>query len=200
MKIKTILLAGVCGIALSGCLNVPVGYGPNGVQSDLTAPNPGVRRDITFSVDCSTTENAGVPTDDWIVSIREQLAASGLFGRIEYTDLNSKGSRHYHFKIANTGDRAEHNRLTFGREAMTGLSICTLFLLPGWKDCDINCTMSYMVNGREVYSTSSAQTRRTYIWLPGMFVFPFIDTTSTSESALWYFIREIRNNRLNDIQ
>lgn len=200
MKLKTILLAGVCGIALCGCLSYPTGYGPHGTRADLTAPNPGVKRDITFSLDYSSSVRGGGDSDGWVVAIREQLAASGLFGRIEYTKRSSMSPYHYHFKVAYLGNRADHGKREFARETMTVCSLLTLGILPAWAEHDVNCTMSYWVKGKEVYSTSSQQTRRTIIWVPGVVVFPFIDCGSMSENALRYFVREIRDRKLNDIQ
>ena len=69
---------------------------------------------------------------------------------------------------------------------------------------DLNWTMSCLVRGKEVYSASSQQTVTDYVWLPFAVTTPFMNHATMGggmkTKPLQYFVREIRDRKLNDIQ
>lgn len=199
MKIKTLSIACLCGLAMCGCMSIPTGYGPSGSSEDLTAPYSGVKRDITFSVDFSMDyPRAWAGEEDVIVAIRENFEKSGLFGRVVHTNASSASQYHYHFKVALTGTALEDS---MGLGVLSG---CTLMCLPVWANADFNWTMSYLVRGKEVHSASSHQQVKDIIWLPSVVAMPFLNyitiESTMKNRPMRYFVREIRDRKLNDIQ
>lgn len=199
MKLKSLSFACICGLAMCGCMSIPAGYGPSGSYNDVATPYTGVKRDITFSVDFSIDyAKTWANTEDAIEGIREYFGESGLFGRIQYTKASEPGPYHYHFKIAHTGTPLEDG---MGIGMLSGL---TLMTVPMWVNNDFNWTMSYQVRGKEVYSASSHQRVKDILWLPAVVAMPFMNYLTVEgtmkKRPMLYFIKEIRDNRLNDIE
>ena len=199
MKLKSFSFACMCGLAMCSCMSIPTGYGPSGSYDDISAPYTGVKRDITFSVDFSIDyARSWAGEEDVISAIREYFEESGLFGRIQYTKASEPGPYHYYFKIAQTGtDRNDAMPLGF----FCGL---TLMCVPVWVNNDFNWTMSYQVRGKEVYSASSHQRVKDVLWLPAVAAMPFMNYLTVAgtmkKRPMRYFVKEIRDNRLNDIE
>lgn len=185
---------------MCSCMSVPTGYGPDGTAADLISNAPVTKRDITFSVDFS----ADLGPDNWfdqeeiVLAIREQFEQSGLFRRVHYVLPQNASAYHYHFKVSHSGTPIAT------RTALGVLSGCTLLCLPVWVNSDLNWTMSCLVRGKEVYSASSQQTVTDYVWLPLAVTTPFMNHATMGGSIktkpLQYFVREIRDRKLNDIQ
>lgn len=199
MKIKSLALVCSCALAFSSCMSIPAGYGPSGSYEDVSAPYTGVKRDITFSVDFSIDyAHTWAGEEDAIVAIRENFEESGLFGRVQYTKSSEPSQYHYHFKIAHTGT-SQQDGMALGM--LGGLS---LMCIPVWINNDFNWTMSYQVRGKEVYSASSHQRVKDVLWAPAVVAMPFMNYLTVAgtmkKRPMRYFIKEIRTQRLNDIE
>ena len=198
MKIGNIAVAIICGLLMSNCMTVSTGYGPHGAENDLIG-TVSTKRNITFSVDYAFDVGEGSTTieEDAILAIREQFTKSGLFGRVDYVLKKNAGPYHYHFRVESCGNPG--NKLLAAL-----LSICTYTFCPVWMDSDLNWTMSYIVRGKEINRFTSQQTKRNIVWMPCAVVTPFMNNATTGqgvyEKPLWYFIRQIRERKLNDIQ
>lgn len=195
--ILTLALAAL--LLLPGCISIPGGAGPDGSYEDLTAGPAAPKRDITFSVDFS----ADLGPANWygeeeiIFAIREQLAESGLFGKISYVNSHNASDYHYVFKVVHSGTDVNT------RAALALCSGFSLTTIPIWHNYELNWTMSVQSHGKEVYSVSSQQTTTDIIWLPCIAGTLFMNHGTIGGGMktrpLRYFVRQIREQHLNEL-
>lgn len=194
MKLLPLLLTFfVVSNLFCSCATFSVGAGPSGTKADLYGVQVPVR-DITFSVTLEDTVDLMYVYDEKIIKhIREDFAASGMFGKVHYVKQENASDYHYHFRITLTGGdaktRDEYERLTF----------MTLGIIPSWYTIDADCSMSVLLRGKEVYCTTSSQSAFHVNWLPLVFI-SFLNEDRLYHGAIRYFLREVRANNLNSLK
>lgn len=182
----------------SGCATIDTGSGPHASERDIQGVSM-VKRDITFSVEFHDDygPEAWFDREEIIEAIRSDLEKSNLFGRIFLTSPDQISDRHYHFKVHLTG--TDMNT----RMAMAMLSGFSLMTIPVWNSTQLDWSMSYVHKGKEVFASSSQQSASDVLWLPGAVTWPFLNHATIGRGmkhkALYYFIKEIRRNRLNEL-
>ncbi len=200
MSMKSFIFACLCSLALNSCITVPTGYGPHGTIEDLKLNTPVTKRHISFSVDFSSDlgPDAWFDKEEIILAIRENLTKSGLFEQINYTALNEGGEYHYHFKVAHTSHSYAE------RYKRGAIGVLSLMMIPALYDWELNWTMCYFVRGKEIFSASSQQAATDVLWLPAavgtLFMNHLTISSSLKSKPMRYFIREIKNNKLNEIK
>ena len=186
-KTVAILILGVA-FCLTGCLTVPMNYTPKASLEKNVTPR---KYDVTYSLvftDDSRDEYIGYVPDEsgWNKTIDKALRQSGYFSSVSRRDLPEKSDYHIHFIVHTT------------YEGMTGWSIvsaCTLFIFPGYEDAGMDISAVLFHKGVKVYSASTSEKMRCFLWLPlapvGIFLNDFVIWHSNEKRCLNYVLNQV---------
>jgi len=198
MKLKHTLFTICCSLLISQCATINTGNGPSAPECDIYGAVK-IKRDITFSVDFTDDYgyDAWFDKEEIIIAIRKNFNKSGMFNKVHYRSAADISARHYHFRVNLSGtDRST-------RSELPSWSTLTLFAIPIWSNTSLDWGMSYIHKGKEVYISSSEQSASDVVWLPGIIVWPFLNHLTTGSQmkndAIYYFLKEIRANKLNEL-
>ena len=184
-------------ISLSiGCVSFRSGTLPEISKEEIKIKRHYRKRDVSFSV--SYYQQVG---GDIIISekklkdtIKDSFQKSGLFNRIYSTPFSGKSKYHYHFDFKMTGTSYEDQ---FAKGMIAGY---TLLTIPTWNNFYIDITMYLFVDGKEVYSVTTADRVTDLVWLPFAITWIFANHATMGshirKHSLKYFINEIKRNRL----
>ena len=199
MKLQYKILALCPLLFITQCTTISTGDGPSATQRDIYGLAQ-EKRDITFSVDfCDDYgPEAWFDKEEIIVAVREDFEESGLFNKVHYSATGFASARHYHFRVNLSGTDVQTRLL------LANLSGLTLLTIPVWHNTQLDWSMSHIYKGKEVFATSSAQAASDVWWLPAIVAMPFFNHATTGSrmkhSAIYYFLKEIRANRLNELK
>jgi len=199
MKLKYTLLSICSLLVLSQCATINTGNGPCASERDIYGVIQ-AKCDITFSVNFKDDygPDAWFDKEEIIVAIRKDFEKSGLFNKVHYRSAGDSSARHYHFRVNLSGTEMS---VRMALAQLSGLSLCSI---PVWYNTQLDWSMSYIRKGKEVFATSSAQSASDVIWLPAVLACPFLNHATTGSrmkhAAIYYFLKEIRENKLNELK
>ena len=178
----------------SGCVTFTSGSLPKIQEEEINRQYQ--KRDVSFSV--SYYQQIG---GDAIINekslkdtIRTSFQLSNLFKRIHYTTFESKSNYHYHFDFKMTGTPPNEQ---FAKAYFCG---ATLLLIPVWFNYYIDITMFLFVDGKEVFSATTAERVTDLVWLPLAITWIFANHATIGyiirKQSFKYFTNEIKRNKL----
>ena len=144
----------------TGCVTVPQYYTPS---AKLARNLSSKQYDITFSLTYASDadESIGRAYEARLRAISEErLKKCGYFSTVTYKNPAEKGRYHIHFI-------AHYSMCPVNESEALGFFIgYTLSLIPTWQNMYIDLSAILMQNDKKIYSTSTSENLRCYIWLP----------------------------------
>lgn len=192
-KIISLLLA----ITMStGCVSFRSGSLPVIPKEEIKTKTPYSKRDVSFSISYYQQVGSEIIISEKKLkdTIKNSFQESGLFNRIYSTSFSGKSKYHYHFDFKMTGTSYED------QQANGLIAGYTLLTIPTWNNFYIDITMYLFVDGKEVFSITTADRVTDLVWLPFAITWIFANHATMGayirKHSLKYFINEIKRNQL----
>ena len=196
-KMFIIFLFSLLLLVLPGCLFVSLGYTPD---SDLPDNYTEKKYDVTFSVEYYNDRNDvfGLASQEqYITWIKQYLQETKAFRSVAYKPITQKSNYHINFIVHYSFMTVRESALLGYFCGLTGLAIPTYQTLY----MDIS-TVLYLRNN-PVYSPSTAEALRGYIWLPflpvGLIWNQWWALTTQEKKCCRFLINEVVNYQKNHL-
>jgi|GEM_PF-6317689 len=179
-----------------GCVSFRSGSLPEIPKEEVKIKKHYRKRDVSFSVSYYQQVGADIIISEKKLkdTIKDAFQKSGLFNRIYSTPFSGKSKYHYHFDLKMTGTSYED------QQAKGLIAGYTFLAIPIWNNFYIDTTMYLFVDGKEVYSATTADRVTDLMWLPFAITWIFANHATMGshirKHSLKYFINEIKRNRL----
>lgn len=174
---------------LTGCITVPQNYTPSTKLTKNTSLN---RYDVSYSLSYASDgdESPGRASESRIREIIEnKLKDCDYFSSVTYKNLTEKSRYHFHFIVHYSMCPVDES------EAHGYFAGCTLFLIPTWQNMYLDVSAIILHNNKKIYSTSTSENLRCYIWLPlaplGMIWNNWISWTVQEKKCINYLLNDI---------
>lgn len=200
MNNRTYFFILICSsfLFLNGCVTVPQSYTPSTSLNINTCHD---KYDISYSL--SYISDGDVSTGRASESrmreiIEKQLKQSNYFSNVTYKDPAEKSHYHIHFiahySMCPVDESTEHGYFAGD----------TLFLIPTWQNMYLDLSAFLIRDNRKVYSVSTSENLRCYIWLPlapfGLIWNNWISWTVQEKKCVNYLLNSITDFQINTLE
>ena len=118
---------------------------------------------VTFSVDYLSDGDVSIGRashEKYINWLKEALLESQAFSSVSYKPFAQKSNYHIHFLV-------HYSCMPVDESAALGFLMgCTFCAIPMWLNMYLDCSAILYLNGSPIYSPTTAEGLRCYVWIP----------------------------------